>query len=419
MVRFRARDLTKREKTLFSHFTIAVVLCNPPAHWNETNIARWISLRGGTCIREGREIDWRALTHMVVDERTFKLKGPKVKEALRINRIHVVALEWLEFSMIQKKVLPVKQYSFRETLKKEREEERRIKEVAKGNELAERAVNTNFYRVYHDQTHFRYELEITREATSDGNEENGPPVVAGEREKYTLTIYESLALPRLYFFLAKFSKSKHDSQPKYYRASETPGLFWQEYQLFKSFFCIKTGVPWDQRLVVKMDGRNEYFQYFPPTGGKPVGWVPPEYVPKEDVEMKQDGVEVKNNATGQMAEEQKQTEVTKGTEVKTDVEMQGMGGTNGDKEEVDAGKAIITEMNEQEERKESEDSVTGSTEGAEGKYHAVEAGALNSTGCVSAYTGSMFSLSSSDESCTATHNGAFKHQEWTLLRRRD
>ena len=55
----------------------------------------------------------------------------------------MVALEWLEFSMIQKKVLPVKQYSFRETLKREREEERRIKEVSKGNELAERAVNTS------------------------------------------------------------------------------------------------------------------------------------------------------------------------------------------------------------------------------------------------------------------------------------
>jgi len=45
--------------------------------------------------------------------------------------------------MINKKVLPIREYSFREKLKKEREEERRVKEVAKGNELAGRAVNTS------------------------------------------------------------------------------------------------------------------------------------------------------------------------------------------------------------------------------------------------------------------------------------
>lgn len=50
--------------------------------------------------------------------------------------------------MINKKVLPVKEYSFREKLKKEREEERRVKAVAKGNELAERAVNASKF-IFH------------------------------------------------------------------------------------------------------------------------------------------------------------------------------------------------------------------------------------------------------------------------------
>ncbi|KAK3989523.1 hypothetical protein QBC44DRAFT_359222 [Cladorrhinum sp. PSN332] len=281
MVRFRARDLTKREKTLFSHFTIAVALSNPPVHWNEANIARWISLRGGTYVREGREIDWRGVTHLVVDEKEFKRKGPK---GIIHPLIHVVALEWLEFSMIQKKVLHVGEYSFRVMLKEEREKERRIKEVAKGNELAERAVNTNFYRVYYDQTHFRYELEITREVSNDDDAEQSEPAAAGEREKYTLTLYESNALPRLYFFLAKFSKSKHDSAPKYYRPSDTPGLFSQEFELFESFFRIKTGIPWEQRLMLTVDGNSGYyFQYAAPTGGKPVGWVPTEYIPGEGV----------------------------------------------------------------------------------------------------------------------------------------
>ncbi|KAK4232155.1 hypothetical protein QBC38DRAFT_523403 [Podospora fimiseda] len=285
MVRYINRALTKREQSLFHRFTIAVALSHYPTHWNDGKIHQWITLRGGKYVRENKEIDWKLLTHLVVDEKEFKKMGPEVKKALSHNRIHVVALEWLEFSMIQKKVLPVSEYSMRTVLKEEREKERRLKEVAKGSELAERAVNTNFFHVYYDQTHFRYELEITREceATDDENEQ----IVAGDREKYTLTIYESHALPNLYFFLAKFSKSKHDAQPKYYRPSESPGLFWQEFSLFESFFQIKTGVPWNHRLLSKSTGSaGGYFQYLVPTGGKPVGWVPTECIPKEGQEVK-------------------------------------------------------------------------------------------------------------------------------------
>ncbi|KAK4465728.1 hypothetical protein QBC42DRAFT_168391, partial [Cladorrhinum samala] len=267
MARYKSRDLTKREKSLFSHFTI-LVMGNLPSDWNEASINRWITLRGGTYIRESREVDWRAVTHLVCDEKEFDRRGLKVKEALKIARINIVAIEWLEFSMINKKVLPIREYSFREKLKKEREEERRVKEVAKGNELAGRAVNTNFYCVYYDGSHFRYQIELTRDIISS----NETDEKSTEREKYILTLHESIAIPRLYWFVAKFSKSKHDSQPKYYRPSDTPGLFEQEFELFKSFFRIKTGTPWERRLMKKTqvtDGSS--FQYSPPTGGKPVG----------------------------------------------------------------------------------------------------------------------------------------------------
>lgn len=63
-------------------------------------------------------------------------------------------------------------------------------------------------------------------------------------------LYESNARPHLYWFVAKFFKRKGDSQPNYYRPSDTPGLFWREFILFKHFFEKKTGIPWEKRLIL-------------------------------------------------------------------------------------------------------------------------------------------------------------------------
>lgn len=168
-------------------------------------------------------------------------------------------------------------------------------------------------------------------------------------------LYESNARPHLYWFVAKFFKRKGDSQPNYYRPSDTPGLFWREFSLFEHFFEKKTGIPWEKRLILcnpstriadatpasgvdkeeggladekawvdgdpkkeiwyKLEDEGRRFVYEPPvsprcvaegvdanwfdgkTGGKPVGWAPPEFIPvvvEEDVPVA--GEEVKAQA---------------------------------------------------------------------------------------------------------------------------
>ncbi|KAK4193604.1 hypothetical protein QBC35DRAFT_479706 [Podospora australis] len=273
----KPRDLTAREKQMFRKFNIAVVgslggVGKGAEQWNDTNLNRWITLRGGRYRKN--QVD-RNVTHLVCSEKEFKSRSREVQAALKMKRIHIVALEWLEFSMINRMVLPMEEYSFREKLRLQLEKERLEKKQAHGAILAERAVDTSYYRVYQDQLFFQYEVELFRE---NEEEEEG-----SRGEKYTLTIYESLALPRLYWFVAKFSKSKHDAQPKYYRANDYPGLFDQEFALFEAFFRIKTGIPWEQRLVVDPGTMDKsFFRYTPPTGGKPVGCVPGEFLPKDE-----------------------------------------------------------------------------------------------------------------------------------------
>ncbi|KAK4196135.1 hypothetical protein QBC40DRAFT_314102 [Triangularia verruculosa] len=364
-IHFRVKDLTFKEKAMFAKFTIAVSgSFHNKTHWTDANLARWITLRGGRYYK-GPGVP-REVTHFVTDENELKARTPKAVEALKNRRIQIVPLEWLEFSMIGRKVLPVVsggEYDFRDKLKREAEKERRLRVVAMGLVMAERAVNTNLYRVYRDGTFFRYEVELFRE--SNGGQGTTPPQkeqalkevvsplpketlevdvgpkkgwtydslpgpasnekeVEGEveeeaepetptkvartdrGEKYTLTLYESIAKPPLYFFCAKYSKSSTDTLPKYYRPSETPQLFWTEYTHFIEFFHKKTGVEWRKRLLFCGEGKppvggkrkgkereagdgegaegleRGWFRYCPPTGGKPVGWVPGEYVPKEE-----------------------------------------------------------------------------------------------------------------------------------------
>jgi len=53
----------------------------------------------------------------------------------------VVTLDWLEDSMTKKRRLPEREYSLDQTLRKEREVERRTLKAIKGAEQAERAVD--------------------------------------------------------------------------------------------------------------------------------------------------------------------------------------------------------------------------------------------------------------------------------------
>jgi hypothetical protein len=97
--------------------------------------------------------------------------------------------------------------------------------------------------------------------------------------------------------VVKYYKKKGDTQAKIHRPSHAPGSFAREFALFQSFFRMKSGVPWMQRLVKTGPTDKRVFQYQPPvsqlfkivkpskltciqTGGRPVGWVPASGIPK-------------------------------------------------------------------------------------------------------------------------------------------
>ncbi|KAJ9152179.1 hypothetical protein NKR19_g4666 [Coniochaeta hoffmannii] len=250
----------RAEKQIFQDVRL-VTACSLGGQWTEANIARWLGRRGGVYTQEVSD----QTTHLICTVEEYKAKSLKVKQAakLGVKQCKIVTLDWLEDSLFRDKKLPVKDYSLNAVLKNERAKESQVAKLAKGNELAERFVNTNLYHVYADASNFFYEITLTRDDTEAG----------WQGQKYILYIFESNAKPPLYQFAAKFYQKPRDSQPKYHRPSETPQAFWTEYEKFKSFFLKKTGIEWNDRLVqISLD--ESLFQYKAPTGGKPVGYVP-------------------------------------------------------------------------------------------------------------------------------------------------
>ncbi|EGO57882.1 hypothetical protein NEUTE1DRAFT_43047 [Neurospora tetrasperma FGSC 2508] len=269
----RGKAGTGRPRPIFKGLNIAL---SGTFHgqWTDTNISRWVNLRAGT-------FSWRMsedVTHLVCTKEEFDKKGRKVKEALaraykKDKKCYLVSLDWLEDSIHERKRLREDEFSHVATLKALKNKARLERKIAKGVEEEDRAVNQNLYRVYFDPTDFfEYNIILARD-----DEEMG---ITGER--YVVKLYESNALPHLYHVGVRYYKSKKDTMPKLHRLTETPGDFQREYESFKRFFEIKVGYPWDERLVRGVGSLGaKFFSYQPPTGGKPVGWVPQEYIPKE------------------------------------------------------------------------------------------------------------------------------------------
>ncbi|KAG7290267.1 hypothetical protein NEMBOFW57_000266 [Staphylotrichum longicolle] len=308
----------RKEKPIFRGLTIAGAgNLGGSAQWTDANIARWVELREGKFVRVsagpghgsasasgpiprngdvipgadgggggggggagcghgkvGKGLG-EEVTHVVCTGEEFRRMGGVVKAALkRPKTCQIITLDWLEDSMFAKRRLPEEPYSHLRVLKRERERERMRLRVIKGLEKAVREVNPNLYHIYCDDL-FWYKVELTRE----GEE-------AGVQERYELSLFESNnARPHLYWFVAKYFKKKGDSQPKIHRPSHAPGVFAREFAEFEDFFRIKTGIPWAQRLIKAGTTEKTFFQYQPPTGGKPVGWVPAECIPADAVEV--------------------------------------------------------------------------------------------------------------------------------------
>lgn len=241
--------------------------------WTDTNISRWVTLRKGTfSVRMSKEV-----THLVCTKEEFDKRGPKVKEALKRaykkeKRCHLVSLDWFEDSLFSDRRLAEDAFSHVASLKALQAKARLEKKIAKGKKDEKRSVNENYYHVYFDPTDcFDYHIMLTRD-----DEEVGI-----EGEIYVVKLYESNALPHLYHVGVRYYRSKRDHFPKLHRLTDAPGDFWQEYNAFKRFFEIKVGYPWDERLIRGMGSLGtKFFSYQPPTRGKPVGWVPEQYIPR-------------------------------------------------------------------------------------------------------------------------------------------
>ncbi|KAK3374963.1 hypothetical protein B0H63DRAFT_526253 [Podospora didyma] len=262
-------NLTKKEKSMFDRITVAVV-GEFSGQWLVDNIARWVGLRGGKFIQQMDE----SVTHLVCSKVEFKKKGAKVKAALgRGKTCYIVTVDWLEDSMHAKRKLSEENYSLAKWHREKRAKKKQEERIARGLELAEKAVNPNLFNVFSDSESFKYEkIALTRD--------NGK----GGVERYELAFYQSKAQPYLYWFVAKYYKKKGDNQPKFHRPSETSGTFRREFKLFKDFFHKKTGISWEQRLVRCGGEANnkKLFQYLPPTRGKPIGCVPRRFLPPDD-----------------------------------------------------------------------------------------------------------------------------------------
>ncbi|KEY67244.1 hypothetical protein S7711_06711 [Stachybotrys chartarum IBT 7711] len=222
------------------------------------NLKHWTQLRKG---RFTEQLD-EDVTHLLCTREQFNRKVPAIKEALkRGKRLHIVHHDWFEFSAVHEKREHERDYSMRNILAKQNAAKREKARIEKGKLDGEKFVNTNMFHVYNDREFFSYQIDLTRDGIDSGE--------PGQR--YTLCLWESDAKPHLYWFTAKFLKKRGDSQPSYHRPSPCSGKWRDEMHYFKEFFKIKTGIEWEDRVLKEKTMLVSFFQYSPPTGGKPVG----------------------------------------------------------------------------------------------------------------------------------------------------
>ncbi|TFB02012.1 hypothetical protein CCMA1212_006015 [Trichoderma ghanense] len=229
-----------------------------PGQLTTENLRQWTTLRKGIFTEDFDD----QVTHLLCTREQFDQKLPRIKEALaRGKKQHIVHCDWFEISAVNDKKLPEREYSMRNILAKQNAAKRELARIERGKREGERAVNTNLFHIYTDRTFFSYQIDITRDDIETGE--------LGQR--YTLCLWESNAKPHLYWFAAKFIKKKRASQPSFHRPSPCSGPWRREMDLFMDFFRIKTGIEWQDRVLRQGTMSTSYFQYSPPTGGKPVG----------------------------------------------------------------------------------------------------------------------------------------------------
>ncbi|EEY20572.1 predicted protein [Verticillium alfalfae VaMs.102] len=215
-----------------------------PGQFTEDNLATWIKQRKGQFVKDMNQ----SVTHLLCTDEQYKArkKIKRIKEAQQKgSRIRVVHYDWFEFSCNRNKKLPEKEYYFDNLLAEERAKRR--KQLARSKSQRNLAIGEHWIN---------------------------PDNFGTCEEKYVLYLFQSFAKPTLYWFGVKYYK-KDDGKRWMLKAINRPSPcsrpFYTEFDKFKDFFRLKTGIAWHERITKAGTTESTYFQYTPPTGGKPVG----------------------------------------------------------------------------------------------------------------------------------------------------
>ncbi|CRK21575.1 hypothetical protein BN1723_002719, partial [Verticillium longisporum] len=231
-----------------------------PGQFTEENLAMWIKQRKGQFVKDMDQ----SVTHLLCTDEQYKArkKIKTIKEAQQKgSRIRVVHYDWFEFSCNRNKKLPEKEYYFDNLLAEERAKRR--KQLAKARfqrnlAIGEHWINPDLYRVFADVCPFEYQVELFRIFTDN---------FGTCEEKYVLYLFQSFAKPTLYWFGVKYYK-KDDGKRWLLKAINRPSPcsrpFYTEFDKFKDFFRLKTGIAWHERITKAGTTERTYFQYTPP-----------------------------------------------------------------------------------------------------------------------------------------------------------
>ncbi|KAE8452538.1 hypothetical protein EG329_000441 [Mollisiaceae sp. DMI_Dod_QoI] len=254
------------------------------------DIAKYVIAHGGTYERQVTE----STTHLICSIEEYKKKHPQVQAAWKLGKrkCNIVVFDWLLDCTVNKhkSCRAAAGYTLDRTIKRIRkgktdhaEYRRKFEEgVKESKDLCD----NRLYHIYYDHTGFEYKVMLTR--INLGSHSDKPMV-----EKYTLYLFESHALPRLYMFGAKLSRTHRPTS--YYREECHAMEFRDAFKHFQKWFKVKTGVDWDLRLEMKLRARDEVqdlsnrevarkFNWTPPVLGRPVGQLPWGYVRPEERE---------------------------------------------------------------------------------------------------------------------------------------
>ncbi|GJC95695.1 Brct domain-containing protein [Colletotrichum higginsianum IMI 349063] len=254
-------------RAIFRNLVIAAAGEFPSDCPSEQAAKEWAKLRQG---RFSSDLD-DSVTHLICTNEEFKnkRKNHRIKNAEKDKRkIHIINWDWYRFSCTHNKKLRERDFDFSSTRAKEKERFRKKRELeqrARNSMKGEKWINPDLYHVCTDKSFFEYKIELFR--TSE--DEDG-----AHHEKYQLYLFESHAKPHLYWFGVKFLKKRdngrwwpHASE----RTSPTPGNLQQQFQQFLKFFELKTSIRWWDRIIKAGTREKIFFNYSPPTRGKPVG----------------------------------------------------------------------------------------------------------------------------------------------------